>query len=135
MALLDLKPVRDPATAPPEPATPAPIIRDIRPTRLSAKDAIDIWLAHWLKIPHGQIIQRYNVDARRIYEVWWEEAFIGSRQTAWAKLLADHPERATSIDNGRLPRFERHPERDQHPSLFATLPEQRGPVKPKPRRK
>ena len=52
------------------------------PRRLTEKDAVDIWIARWLGIRLKDLVLRYDCDPRRLYEIWWEERFIGSRQKA-----------------------------------------------------
>jgi len=37
---------------------------------LSEADAVDIWIARWLRIRRKDILQRYGCDPRRIYEIW-----------------------------------------------------------------
>lgn len=54
-----------------------------RHVRLTEADAVDIWIARWLKVRRKDVIARYNCDARRIYEVWTGERFPAARDKAW----------------------------------------------------
>ena len=49
---------------------------------LTEADAIDIWIARWLRVRRRDLIQRYGCDPRRLYEIWEEAAFAGSRAKA-----------------------------------------------------
>lgn len=37
--------------------------------RLTHKQAVVVWIAHWLGLPKQRLADRYRVDRRRIYEV------------------------------------------------------------------
>ena len=37
--------------------------------RLTYRQAVVVWVAHWLKISKQRVAVRYDVDRRRIYEV------------------------------------------------------------------
>src|SRR6185312_15645253 len=50
--------------------------------RLSEADAIDIWIARWLRIRRKDLLLRYGCDPRRLYEIWEEKRFTGSRDKA-----------------------------------------------------
>ena len=43
---------------------------------LTEADAVDIWIARWLRVRRKDLIERYACDPRRIYEVWQEERFM-----------------------------------------------------------
>jgi hypothetical protein len=49
---------------------------------LDAEDAVDIWILRWLGVRRKDIVARYGCDPRRLYEIWWEERFVGSRARA-----------------------------------------------------
>ena len=49
---------------------------------LSEADAVDVWIARWLRIRRKDILARYECDPRRLYEVWEESRFPGSRKKA-----------------------------------------------------
>lgn len=51
-----------------------------RPLRES--DAIEIWIARWLRVPRKDLISRYGCDSRRLYDIWWGQQFPGSRAKA-----------------------------------------------------
>lgn len=49
---------------------------------LTEADAIEIWIARWLRIRPKHLAVRYGCHARRLYEIWWSEKFPGSRTKA-----------------------------------------------------
>jgi hypothetical protein len=84
-----------------EPANSSP-----EPARLREADAIEIWIARWLRVPLKVLIGRYRCDSRRLYEVWWGERFPGSRAKAEAEYRTRYPGLAdrTSYGYKRIPR-------------------------------
>ena len=76
----------------------------VRP--LTEKDAIDIWIARWLRVRQKDLLDRYRCDSRRLYEVWWGERFPGSRRKAIEQFKNLHPGLAERTDFGyrRIPR-------------------------------
>ncbi|MEL6748168.1 MAG: hypothetical protein AAGF32_00085 [Pseudomonadota bacterium] len=50
--------------------------------RLTFNDAVVIWIGRWLGVSTQRLARRYDVDRRRLYEVWtfarhpraWDEA-------------------------------------------------------------
>ena len=40
---------------------------------LTEADAVDIWIARWLRIRRKDLVNRYGCDPRRLYEIWGEE--------------------------------------------------------------
>lgn len=73
---------------------------------LTEADAIEIWIARWLRIRRKDLMARYNCDSSRLYEIWWGKRFPASREKA-AKLFRErHPglvER-TTFGYRRIPR-------------------------------
>jgi hypothetical protein len=67
---------------------------------LSEADAVDIWIARWLKIRRRDLINRYECDPRRLYEIWQEERFAGSRDKALSVFQERFPSLADRIDPG-----------------------------------
>lgn len=55
---------------------------------LTRADAIEIWIARWLRISRKELVARYGCDPRRLYDIWWGEKFPGSREEA-ARIFAD----------------------------------------------
>ena len=88
---------------------PAPIAR--RP--LSEADAIDIWLARWMRVPCKQLLVRYGCDPRRLYEIWEGTRFPGSRAKALERLSASYPSLVDRIDPGPHRRVSRAAHPDQ----------------------
>jgi hypothetical protein len=90
--------------------------------RLSEADAIDIWIARWLRIRSKDLIQRYRCDPRRLYEIWEGARFPASREKAWALLQTRHPGLADRVDPGNHKRLPRTSVPKAHPSLFDFKP-------------
>lgn len=87
------------------------VLRSARP--LTEADAIDIWIARWMRVRRRDLIERYQCDPRRLYEIWGEERFPASRAKALALLEARHPRLLDRIDPGphrRLPLRTVHPD-------------------------
>src|SRR5262245_16101452 len=70
------------------------------PRRLTEADAIDIWMARWLRIRRKDLIDRYGCDPRRLYEIWEGKRFPGSREKALTLFAEQHPGLAGRIDFG-----------------------------------
>lgn len=75
--------------------------------RLVEEDAVDIWIARWLRIPRKLLCRRYDCDPRRLYEVWEEVRFPGSRDKARELFMARYPSLIDRIDYGRHKRISR----------------------------
>ncbi len=86
---------------------PPPIIAR-RP--LTEDDAVAIWLARWLKIRPKDLVRRYACDPRRLYEIWEETKFPGSRAKALALLRERYPSLADRIDPGLHQRISKSPD-------------------------
>lgn len=74
---------------------------------LTEADAVDIWIARWLRIRRKDLIERYRCDPRRLYEIWEGARFPASRDKALALFAEQHPGLAGRIDFGlhrRIPR-------------------------------
>ena len=80
-------------------AAAPPAQRPLR-RRLTEADAVDIWIARWLKVRPRDLIRRYGCDPRRLYEIWQEERHPGSRAKALTEFLARFPALADRIDPG-----------------------------------
>ena len=73
---------------------------------LTESDAIEIWIARWLRIRRKDLMARYQCDSSRLYEIWWGERFPASRDKAAKVFRERHPglvER-TSFGYRRIPR-------------------------------
>ena len=92
-------------------------------TPLSAEDAIDIWIARWLRIRPKDLIARYGCDPRRLYEIWAEDKFPGSRDRARAIFARRHPGLVDRIDYGPHRRISSAIDEDLQPGLFDDLAE------------
>jgi hypothetical protein len=84
----------------------------VRPA-LTEADAVDIWIARWLRIRPRDLIRRYACDPRRLYEIWQEERFPGSRAKALDVFRARFPTLHDRIDPGAHIRFSKAPHPDQ----------------------
>ena len=58
---------------------------------LTEADAVDIWIARWLRVRPKEMVRRYQCDPRRLYEIWEETRFAGSRGKALVELAARYP--------------------------------------------
>jgi hypothetical protein len=86
--------------------------------RLTEADAIDIWIARWLRIRRKDLIHRYGCDPRRIYEVWEGSRFPGSREKALTRFAEQYPGLAGRIDFGLHRRIPRAVATDDQGDLF-----------------
>lgn len=84
-----------------------------QPSRLTEQDAIDIWIARWLRIRPIDLIRRYRCDPRRLYEIWEEVRFTGSREKALALVEVRYPTLKGRIDCGAHRRIPHTPDPNQ----------------------
>src|SRR5262249_61879672 len=68
---------------------------------LAEADAVDIWIARWLRVRRKDLVMRYGCDPRRLYEIWEEKRFPGSRDTARALFSERYPSPVDRTDYGR----------------------------------
>ena len=80
---------------------------------LTLDDAVNIWLARWLRVPRKDILARYGCDPRRLYEIWEETRFTGSRAAALDKLRETYPSLVDRVDPGAHRRVPKTPHPDQ----------------------
>jgi hypothetical protein len=85
---------------------------------LAETDAVDIWIARWLGVRRKHLIQRYACDPRRLYEIWEEARFPGSRDKAKAVLAERYPALVDRIDYGLHRRIPRRVPAEVQPDLF-----------------
>ena len=95
---------------------PPPIVAR-RP--LTEDDAVDIWIARWLRVRPKDLVRRYSCDPRRLYEIWEETRFPGSRARALEAFRGRFPGLETRIDPGP---HRRMPMRI-HPDQLTLFPE------------
>jgi hypothetical protein len=95
-----------------------PPVQPAAARRLTEADAIDIWIARWLRIRCKDLIARYGCDPRRLYEIWEGMRFPASRQKALALFAAQHPGLAERIDFGLHRRIPRSPAMEGQLELF-----------------
>jgi hypothetical protein len=88
---------------------------------LSEADAIDIWIARWLRIRRKDLLLRYGCDPRRLYEIWEEKRFPGSRAKALVLFRERYPGLTDRIDYGLHRRIARRPPPELQPGLFDTI--------------
>lgn len=93
-----------------------PVVQSNR-RALTEADAVDIWIARWLRVRRKDLLARYGCDPRRLYEIWQEERFAGSRGKAIALFSERYPGLIDRIDYGRHQRISRAAHPDQL-SLF-----------------
>ncbi len=58
---------------------------------MTEAEAIEIWIARWLRIRPKDLVARYGCDSRRLYEVWWSERFPAARGKAEAIFRERYP--------------------------------------------
>ncbi len=74
---------------------------------LTEADAVDIWIARWLRLRRKDILARYRCDPRRLYEIWEGLRFAGSRTKAQALFTERYPGLVDQVDfslHRRIPR-------------------------------
>ncbi|MBU1209931.1 MAG: hypothetical protein KJ587_01500 [Alphaproteobacteria bacterium] len=83
------------------------------PRIISEAEAIDIWIARWLRVRRIEILRRYNCDPRRLYEIWEGRKFPESRGRALKLFKERYPELVERTDFGNhrvIPRSNNTPE-------------------------
>ena len=80
---------------------------------LTEEDAVDIWIARWLRIRPLHLVRRYACDPRRLYEIWDETRFPGSRARALEEFRHRFPGLDVRIDPGPHQRIPMAPHPDQ----------------------
>jgi len=80
---------------------------------LTETDAVDIWIARWLKIRRRDLVRRYACDPRRLYEIWEEARFQGARAKALELFSARYPFLLDRVDFGPHRRIARSSHPDQ----------------------
>jgi hypothetical protein len=95
------------------PLAPSPPKRPLTET-----DAVDIWIARWLRIRRKDLLARYRCDPRRLYEIWQGERFPGSRAKALEVFAERFPGLLDRVDFGRHRRIPRAVPAELQPRLF-----------------
>ena len=96
------------------------------PARLTGEQAVEVWIARWLRIRPKDLISRYGCDPRRLYEIWEEERHAGSRAKALTLFASLHPDLLKRTDTGPHRRHPRRVASVLQPSLFPDLREPPG---------
>jgi hypothetical protein len=84
---------------------------------LTEDDAVNIWIARWLRVRPVDLTRRYACDPRRLYEIWEETRFPGTRARALEVFHARFPGLEARFDPGPHRRIPLTPHPDQL-SLF-----------------
>jgi hypothetical protein len=87
--------------------SPASSVQTIRrAASLTEADAIEIWIARWLRTRPRDLVVRYGCDGRRLYDIWWGKTFPGSRSRAKQVFIERYPGSADRSDFGyrKIPR-------------------------------
>src|SRR5690606_24296948 len=98
-------------TAPSAPSDPVPGNAGHR-RALTEADAIDVWIARWLRARPIDLCRRYQCDPRRLYEIWEGQRFPAAREKAWQIFQERYPGLVDRVNLGlhrRMPRG-RHPD-------------------------
>jgi hypothetical protein len=82
---------------------------------LTEADAVDIWIARWLRIRRRDLIRRYGCDPRRLYEIWEGARFPASRAKAFELFATRFPSLLDRVDFGPHQRVVRTAHPDQLP--------------------
>ncbi len=77
---------------------------------LTEDDAVNIWIARWLRVRPKDLVRRYACDPRRLYEIWEETRFPGTRTRALKLLTERYPGIDARIDPGPHRRFSNAPD-------------------------
>ena len=85
---------------------------------LSEADAVDIWIARWLRVRRKDLLVRYACDPRRLYEIWEEKRFAGSRAKALKIFGERYPGLTDRVDYGRHRTIPRAVPPELQPGLF-----------------
>jgi hypothetical protein len=88
---------------------------------LAEADAVDIWIARWLRVRRKELLARYGCDPRRLYEIWEEKRFAGSREKARTLFVERYPGLVDRIDYGRHRTIPRKPPPELQPGLFDSV--------------
>jgi hypothetical protein len=67
---------------------------------LTEQDAIDIWIARWVRVRPAELVRRYQCDPRRLYEIWEGVKFPGSRADALEVFQRRYPGLSGRFDPG-----------------------------------
>ena len=84
-----------------------------RPRPLTEADAINIWIARWLRIRRRDLCARYGCDPRRLYEVWEGRRFPAAQAEARGVFAERFPGLVDRIDFGHHQRLSRAVHVDQ----------------------
>lgn len=82
---------------------------------LTEADAIDIWIARWLRIRRNDLVRRYACDPRRLYEIWEGTRFPAARDKALALFQQRYGTLIDRVDFGPHRRITRATHPDQLP--------------------
>jgi hypothetical protein len=92
--------------------------RVVASRQLTEADAIDIWIARWLRTRRKDLVDRYRCDPRRLYEIWEGKRFVDSREKAQALFAGRHPGLIDRVDFGLHRRIPRSVPPELQPYLF-----------------
>lgn len=86
--------------------TPPAAPDDGPPRALTEADAVEIWIARWLRIRRKDLMARYGCESSRLYEIWWGERFPASEAKARQAFAARYPGLVdrTAFGYRRIPR-------------------------------
>lgn len=84
------------------PAPPRPAKRT-----LNEADAVEVWIARWLRHRRSEIVKSFGCDPRRVYEIWEGKRYPASRERALKEFKARYPELIDRVDFGNHRRIGR----------------------------
>ena len=87
---------------------------------LNESDAVEIWIARWLRTRPKHLVQRYGCDPRRLYEIWWGQRFPSARAKAEKLFRERYPDAVerTAFGYRRIPAVVAGDEEKRQLSLF-----------------
>jgi hypothetical protein len=85
-------------------------------------EAVEIWIARWLRMRRKDILARYGCDPRRLYDIWEGKRFPASRDKALALFTEKWPELLDRVDTSPHRRMPRPGPDESQMGLFPSLP-------------
>jgi hypothetical protein len=101
-----------------DPGSAALIVDQAAKPPLVEQDAVDIWIARWLKVRRKELLVRYGCDPRRLYEIWEGKRFPASRDKARVLFSERYPTLVDRVDYGRHRTIPRRAAPELQPDLF-----------------
>lgn len=87
---------------------------------LTEVEAVEIWIARWLRIRRKDLIAKYGCDSRRLYEIWWGDRYPHAKDKARELFTERYPGLVdrTTFSYRRIPRKPARPDLGEQGDLF-----------------